>query len=186
MTPTRHAAPHDNASLDEWLVFISQIHPREIELGLERVSRVASRLGLSKPAPKVITVAGTNGKGSTVKTLETVLRASGYSTGAYTSPHILRFNERIRLEGEDVADAAIVNCFARIEAQREPDSLSYFEFTTLAALMLFADAKVDFALLEVGLGSNFNGLLSRHDGSLKPYSDSVDFLLKSPLYIAPI
>ena len=158
MTPTRHAAPHDNASLDEWLAFISQIHPREIELGLERVSRVASRLGLSKPAPKVITVAGTNGKGSTVKTLETVLRASGYSTGAYTSPHILRFNERIRLEGEDVADAAIVNCFARIEAQRDPDSLSYFEFTTLAALMLFADAKVDFALLEVGLGGRLDAV----------------------------
>ena len=156
MTPIKYAAPRDDASLDDWLAFISQIHPREIELGLERVSRVASRLGLSKPAPKVITVAGTNGKGSTVKTLETVLRASGYSTGAYTSPHILRFSERIRLQGEEVADAAIVNCFARIEAQREPESLSYFEFTTLAALMLFADAKVDFALLEVGLGGRLD------------------------------
>ena len=158
MTPIKHAAPRDDASLDDWLAFISQIHPREIELGLERVSRVASRLGLSKPAPKVITVAGTNGKGSTVKTLETVLRASGYSTGAYTSPHILRFSERIRLQGEEVADAAIVNCFARIEAQREPESLSYFEFTTLAALMLFADAKVDFALLEVGLGGRLDAV----------------------------
>ena len=158
MTPIKYAAPLDDASLDDWLAFISQIHPREIELGLERVSRVASRLGLSKPAPKVITVAGTNGKGSTVKTLETVLRASGYSTGAYTSPHILRFNERIRLQGEEVADAAIVNCFARIEAQREPESLSYFEFTTLAALMLFADAKVDFALLEVGLGGRLDAV----------------------------
>ena len=158
MTPIKYAAPLDDASLDDWLAFISQIHPREIELGLERVSRVASRLGLSKPAPKVITVAGTNGKGSTVKTLETVLRASGYSTGAYTSPHILRFSERIRLQGEEVADAAIVNCFARIEAQREPESLSYFEFTTLAALMLFADAKVDFALLEVGLGGRLDAV----------------------------
>ena len=157
MTPIKHAAPRDDASLDDWLAFISQIHPHEIELGLERVSLVASRLGLSKPAPKVITVAGTNGKGSTVKTLETVLRASGYSTGAYTSPHILRFNERIRLQGEEVADAAIVNCFA-IEAQREPESLSYFEFTTLAALMLFADAKVDFALLEVGLGGRLDAV----------------------------
>ena len=158
MTPTIHAAPRDDASLDDWLEFILQIHPNEIELGLKRVSRVASRLGLSKPAPKVITVAGTNGKGSTVKTLETMLRASGYSTGAYTSPHILRFNERIRLQGEDVPDAAIVNCFARIEAQREPESLSYFEFTTLAALMLFADAKVDFALLEVGLGGRLDAV----------------------------
>ena len=158
MTPIKYAAPLDDASLDDWLAFISQIHPREIELGLERVSRVASRLGLSKPAPKVITVAGTNGKGSTVKTLETVLRASGYSTGAYTSPHILRFSERIRLQGEEVADAAIVHCFARIEAQREPESLSYFEFTTLAALMLFADAKVDFALLEVGLGGRLDAV----------------------------
>jgi len=158
VTPIKHAAPRDDASLDDWLAFISQIHLREIELGLERVSLVASRLGLSKPAPKVITVAGTNGKGSTVKTLETVLRASGYSTGAYTSPHILRFSERIRLQGEEVADAAIVNCFARIEAQREPESLSYFEFTTLAALMLFADAKVDFALLEVGLGGRLDAV----------------------------
>ena len=158
MTPIKHAAPRDDASLDDWLAFIPQIHPREVELGLERVSRVASRLGLSKPAPKVITVAGTNGKGSTVKTLETVLRASGYSTGAYTSPHILRFNERIRVQGENVADAAIVNCFARIEAQRQPESLSYFEFTTLAALMLFADAKVDFALLEVGLGGRLDAV----------------------------
>jgi dihydrofolate synthase/folylpolyglutamate synthase len=158
VTPIKYAAPLDDASLDDWLAFISQIHPREIELGLERVSRVASRLGLSKPAPKVITVAGTNGKGSTVKTLETVLRASGYSTGAYTSPHILRFSERIRLQGEEVADAAIINCFARIEAQREPESLSYFEFTTLAALMLFADAEVDFALLEVGLGGRLDAV----------------------------
>jgi dihydrofolate synthase/folylpolyglutamate synthase len=87
-----------------------------------------------------------------------VLRASGYSTGAYTSPHILRFSERIRLQGEEVADAAIINCFARIEAQREPESLSYFEFTTLAALMLFADAEVDFALLEVGLGGRLDAV----------------------------
>ena len=158
MTSSQHVAPRSDASLDAWLTYISQIHPREIELGLERLSRVAGRLGLSKPAPVVITVAGTNGKGSTVKTLEAVLTASGYSTGAYTSPHILRFNERIRVQGEEAADGEIVACFARIEAVREPESLSYFEFTTLAALLLFADKCVDFALLEVGLGGRLDAV----------------------------
>lgn len=158
MSSPQHLAPRSDASLDAWLTYISQIHPREIELGLERLSRVAQRLGLAKPAPVVITVAGTNGKGSTVKTLEAVLMASGYSTGAYTSPHILRFNERIRLQGEEAADEDIVACFARIEAVREPESLSYFEFTTLAALLLFADKRVDFALLEVGLGGRLDAV----------------------------
>lgn len=158
MTSSQHVAPRSDASLDAWLTYISQIHPREIELGLERLSRVAGRLGLSKPAPVVITVAGTNGKGSTVKTLEAVLTASGYSTGAYTSPHILRFNERIRVQGEEAADGEIVACFARIEAVREPESLSYFEFTTLAALLLFDDKCVDFALLEVGLGGRLDAV----------------------------
>lgn len=158
MSSPQHLAPRSDASLDAWLTYISQIHPREIELGLERLSRVAQRLGLAKPAPVVITVAGTNGKGSTVKTLEAVLMASGYSTGAYTSPHILRFNERIRLQGEEAADEDIVACFARIEAVREPESLSYFEFTTLAALLLFADKCVDFALLEVGLGGRLDAV----------------------------
>ena len=158
MTSSQHVAPRSDANLDAWLTYISQIHPREIELGLERLSRVAGRLGLSKPAPVVITVAGTNGKGSTVKTLEAVLTASGYSTGAYTSPHILRFNERIRVQGEEAADGEIVACFARIEAVREPESLSYFEFTTLAALLLFADKCVDFALLEVGLGGRLDAV----------------------------
>ena len=158
MTASHHVAPRSDASLDAWLAYISQIHPREIELGLERLSKVAQRLGLSRPAPVVITVAGTNGKGSTVKTLEAVLTASGYSTGAYTSPHILRFNERIRVSGEEAADGEIVACFARIEAVREPESLSYFEFTTLAALLLFADKCVDFALLEVGLGGRLDAV----------------------------
>ena len=158
MTSSQHVAPRSDANLDAWLTYISQIHPREIELGLERLSRVAGRLGLSKPAPVVITVAGTNGKGSTVKTLEAVLTASGYSTGAYTSPHILRFNERIRVQGEEAADGEIVACFASIEAVREPESLSYFEFTTLAALLLFADKCVDFALLEVGLGGRLDAV----------------------------
>ena len=158
MSSPQHLAPRSDASLDAWLTYISQIHPREIELGLERLSRVAQRLGLAKPAPVVITVAGTNGKGSTVKTLEAVLMASGYSTGAYTSPHILRFNERIRLQGAEAADEEIVACFARIEAVREPESLSYFEFTTLAALLLFSDKGVDFALLEVGLGGRLDAV----------------------------
>lgn len=151
-------APPTSAGLDPWLDYIARIHPREIEMGLGRVGRVASRLALAKPATTVITVAGTNGKGSTVKTLEAMLEAAGFSTGAYTSPHILRFNERIRLRAEDASDAQIVASFARIEAARGADSLSYFEFTTLAALLLFADSGLDFALLEVGLGGRLDAV----------------------------
>lgn len=150
--------PSTEASLSTWLDFIGRIHPREIELGLDRVRRVAERLGLTKPATRVITVAGTNGKGSTVKTLEVLLEAAGHATGAYTSPHILRFNERIRLRGVEAEDRALTTCFARIEACRGADSLSYFEFTTLAALMLFADSDLDYALLEVGLGGRLDAV----------------------------
>lgn len=110
--------PLDNAPLCEWLDFIALIHPREIELGLARASRVAKRLGLGKPAPCVITIAGTNGKGSSVKSLEAFLQRAGYKTGAYTSPHIVRFNERIRVDERMVEDSIITNCFAAIEAAR--------------------------------------------------------------------
>ena len=127
-------------------------------MGLERTRRVAERLDLGKPAAMVITVAGTNGKGSCVATLEAVLQQAGYKTGCYTSPHIHVFNERIRIAGDSVADAALIEAFEAIDAVRGDESLSYFEFATLAGLYLFRAAAVDVALLEVGLGGRLDAV----------------------------
>lgn len=145
-------------ALEDWLEYISSVHPREIELGLDRIHRVASRLGLSKPAPVVITVAGTNGKGSCVATMEAVLQQAGYKTGAYTSPHIHHFNERIRIDAQPAADETLVAAFAEIDRCRGDESLSYFEFATLAALLIFQRGEVDVALLEVGLGGRLDAV----------------------------
>ena len=145
-------------NLGDWLAWQETLHPAAIELGLERVGRVHERLGGRRPAPLVVTVAGTNGKGSSVAFLEAMLRAAGHRTGAYTSPHLLRYNERIRIDGEPVPDAALCEAFARIDAARGSDSLTYFEFGTLAALELFADAGLDVALLEVGLGGRLDAV----------------------------
>lgn len=119
---------------------------------------VAGRMGLLEPEPVVITVAGTNGKGSCVAMLEAILTASGYRVGAYTSPHLLRYNERVRICGREVEDAALCESFARIDAARGGISLSYFEFGTLAALDLFAAAGLDVMLLEVGLGGRLDAV----------------------------
>jgi dihydrofolate synthase / folylpolyglutamate synthase len=146
------------SSLENWLKYIASVHPREIDLGLERIHRVARRLKLAKPAAVVITVAGTNGKGSCVATLEAVLQQAGYKTGAYTSPHIQYFNERIRVAAAPVADQDIVAALAEIDRCREDESLSYFEFATLAALLIFKQAGVDVALLEVGLGGRLDAV----------------------------
>lgn len=134
------------------------MHPETIELGLDRIKHVAGLLDLGKPATCVFTVAGTNGKGSTVAFVEAIARAAGLKVGAYTSPHILVFNERIRIEGADVDDAALVAAFERIEAVRADTPLTYFEFTTLAALLLFEDAGLDVAVLEVGLGGRLDAV----------------------------
>lgn len=144
--------------LDAWLQHIGSVHVSEIELGLERSRTVAERLGILEPAATVITVAGTNGKGSVVACLEAALTEAGYKTGCYTSPHIHSFNERIRLNAEPMADAAIVSALAAIEEAREAISLSYFEFATLAALWLFQREAVDFAVLEVGLGGRLDAV----------------------------
>jgi dihydrofolate synthase/folylpolyglutamate synthase len=144
--------------LDDWLDYQQRVHPRAIALGLDRVREVWTRLGALAPAPVVITVGGTNGKGSTVAFLEAMLRAAGKRVGAYTSPHLLRYNERVRIEGIDVGDAAFVRAFERIEAARADVPLTYFEYGTLAALLLFADAKLDVALLEVGLGGRLDAV----------------------------
>ncbi|WP_052094442.1 bifunctional folylpolyglutamate synthase/dihydrofolate synthase, partial [Pseudohaliea rubra] len=147
------AEPSD---LVDWLERLEQRHPREIDLGLTRIARVADRLGLRPfPAP-VLTVAGTNGKGTVTHCAAALARAAGRRVGAYTSPHLLRFNERIAIDGIPAGDAAIVRAFEAIEAARGTISLSYFETATLAALWLFRDAAVELAVLEVGLGGRLD------------------------------
>jgi dihydrofolate synthase/folylpolyglutamate synthase len=145
-------------TLDEWLVYQEQVNVHGIELGLDRVGSVWKRMGSPRPAPVVITVGGTNGKGSTVALLEAMLRAAGYRVGCYSSPHLLAYNERIRIDGEDVGDADLVASFGRIEAARGEIPQTYFEFGTLAALDLMARAGVDVAVLEVGLGGRLDAV----------------------------
>ncbi len=145
-------------TLEQWLAWQESLHPSEIDLGLERLRLVARRLGLERPARHVVSVAGTNGKGSSVAMLEAIYRAAGYRVGAYTSPHLLRYNERIRIDGEEVADADLCAAFERIDRARGEISLTYFEFGTLAALDLFAAAGLDVAILEVGLGGRLDAV----------------------------
>jgi len=145
-------------SLAEWLDYQQRVHPRSIELGLDRVSEVWRRMGQPRPAPLVITVGGTNGKGSTVAFLEAILAAYGKRAGAYTSPHLLRYNERVRVAGVDSGDATLVGAFERIEAARADIPLTYFEFGTLAALWIFSQSGIDVALLEVGLGGRLDAV----------------------------
>lgn len=145
-------------SLELWLQRLESIHPREIELGLERVSAVARKLGLLPVPQPVVTVGGTNGKGSTVAVLDAVLRESGYRTGTFTSPHLLCFNERIRVDGVDVSDAALVEAFEAIDSARGDISLTYFEFATLAALIVFRACAPDVLILEVGLGGRLDAV----------------------------
>jgi dihydrofolate synthase/folylpolyglutamate synthase len=144
-------------SLDDWLAFISAQHPATIALGLERVRDVAQRMALGK-LPAAITVGGTNGKGSTCAYLERILIEAGYRVGCYTSPHLLRYNERVRLLGADAGDAALAESFARVEAARGGAALTYFEFGTLAALALFAAADLEVMVLEVGLGGRLDAV----------------------------
>lgn len=143
-------------SLDEWLALQEAAHPQAIDLGLTRVAEVARQLGLARPSSAVITVGGTNGKGSTVAHLEALLLAAGRSVGLFTSPHFLRYNERIRIDGAEADDASIIAAFERIEAARGATTLTFFEYNTLAALDLFAQRQVEFALLEVGLGGRLD------------------------------
>ncbi len=145
-------------TLAEWLDYQQRVHPRAIELGLERVRAVWQRLGAPRPAPVVISVGGTNGKGSTVAFAQAMLVASGKRVGAYTSPHLLRYNERVHIAGRDASDDALCAAFARIEAARGDVALTYFEFGTLAALLLFAEAALDVAVLEVGLGGRLDAV----------------------------
>jgi dihydrofolate synthase/folylpolyglutamate synthase len=145
-------------TLEQWLAWQETLHPKAIDLGLERVARVAGRLGLLQPAHAVITVAGTNGKGSTVALLESIYRCAGYRVGAYTSPHLLRYNERIRIHGALASDEALCRAFDAVDSARGEESLSYFEFGTLAALWLFREAAPDVVILEVGLGGRLDAV----------------------------
>ncbi|WP_116363973.1 bifunctional folylpolyglutamate synthase/dihydrofolate synthase [Parahaliea mediterranea] len=147
-----------DTSLAAWLERLEALHPREIDLGLDRVGEVARRLALLPASVPVVTIAGTNGKGSTAAALEALLLAAGYQPGVYTSPHLLRFNERIRLAGSDVGDADIVAAFADIDRARGEISLSYFEFATLAALWVFRQRGADVLVLEVGLGGRLDAV----------------------------
>lgn len=145
-------------TLDDWLAYIEQQHPKSIEMGLDRVREVATRLSPGKPAARVITVGGTNGKGSTVAFIEAIARAAGWKVGAYTSPHLLRYNERVRIDGMEVDDASLVEAFEVVEAARGDTPLTYFEFGTLAALWLFERAELDLAVLEIGLGGRLDAV----------------------------
>ncbi len=145
-------------SLNEWLGLLESRHPKTIDLGLERSREVWERMGSPRPAGQIFTVAGTNGKGSTVAYLCGMLRALGYSCGSYTSPHLFRFNERVQLNGSDASDRQLVVAFERVEAARGDISLSYFEFGTLAAILLMHEAGLDFAVMEVGLGGRLDAV----------------------------
>jgi len=146
------------ASLDQWLAWMETCHPQTIELGLERIARVAGAMGLAEIADKIVTVAGTNGKGSCVATLEALLLAQGRRVGSYSSPHLIRYNERIRIGGVEVDDACLCEAFAAVDTARDTTSLTYFEFGTLAAFYLFAHSQLDVAILEVGLGGRLDAV----------------------------
>ena len=148
----------DTASLEQWLVRLERLHPNPIDLGLERVASVALNLQLLPVSVPVVTVAGTNGKGSTVAVLEAILGGAGKCTGVYTSPHLLRFNERIRVGGVDASDGEIIAAFREVDDARGDTSLTYFEFATLAALLVFRARAVDVLVLEVGLGGRLDAV----------------------------
>jgi len=150
-------APAPGAALADWLAYLETLHPKAIDLGLDRIRAVATRLDLALDCVK-ITVAGTNGKGSTCAMLESILLDAGYRVGQYTSPHLLRFNERIRVNGQEASDADIVARLERIERARGETSLTYFEMTTLAALLLFQESALDVVVLEVGLGGRLDAV----------------------------
>ena len=164
-------------SLDDWLAYISAQHPNTIALGLDRVREVWVRLVVPAEAgtqtvrsrgsgwapafagaTRVVTIGGTNGKGSTCAILERILLDAGYRVGLYTSPHLIRYNERVRIQGEEASDEALADAFERVESARGSTELTYFEFGTLSALDLFSRANLDVAILEVGLGGRLDAV----------------------------
>lgn len=150
--------PSASAGLADWLDYQERLHPRSIELGLARVGAVADRLGLRAAHVPTLTVAGTNGKGSSATLASLALREAGYRTGLYTSPHLLRYHERIAVDGREAGDDELCAAFADIERHRGDTPLTYFEFGTLAALWLFREHAVQARVLEVGLGGRLDAV----------------------------
>lgn len=150
------SAPSPSGSLDSWLAWLEHLHPSEIDMGLQRVGCVADRLRVRPASMPVILVGGTNGKGSTVALLAEIYTHAGYNVGAYTSPHIDVFNERMQINGKLLDDQSIVHALHTIESEREPESLTYFEYTTLASMVAFERAGCDVVILEVGLGGRLD------------------------------
>lgn len=148
--------PQATSPLATWLSYLENLHNTTIDLGLARIQQVATALGITKPAPTVITVAGTNGKGTTCRMLEVILMQAGYRVGVYSSPHLLRYTERVRIQGDELSEPLHSAAFSAIESGRGTTSLTYFEFSTLSALKLFTDAVLDVVILEVGLGGRLD------------------------------
>ena len=147
-----------NFTLEEWIDWQCKLHPTNMDFNLSRVIEVAKKLKIDQPIPKVITVAGTNGKGSTVSILESILYESDYKVGSYTSPHLLNFNERIKIDKVPVKTDSICDAFESIEETRGNITLTYFEFSTLAALIIFSKSNLDVIILEVGLGGRLDAV----------------------------
>ncbi|MCE5993566.1 bifunctional tetrahydrofolate synthase/dihydrofolate synthase [Pseudomonas sp. KCA11] len=143
-------------SLGEWLAYLEQLHPSAIDMGLERSQKVLARLALGKLAQRVVTVTGTNGKGSTCAFVASLLQAQGLKVGVYSSPHLLRYNERVLVDGQEASDERLCEAFAAVEAARGEISLTYFEMGTLAAFWLFYQSQLDAVVLEVGLGGRLD------------------------------
>ncbi len=147
--------PQATSPLVTWLHYLEHLHAQAIDLGLDRVKQVAEHLQLLQPAATIFTVAGTNGKGTTCCTLESILLAAGLRVGVYSSPHLVRYTERVRIQGKELPEALHTQAFADIEAGRGAVSLTYFEFGTLSALQLFKQANLDVVILEVGLAGGW-------------------------------
>lgn len=147
------------SSLNDWLSWMETLHPNEIDLGLSRIKNVADRLGIQKTSSsRIITVAGTNGKGSCIATLEKLFIETGVKVGTYTSPHIISYNERVKLQGMPVSDRELCEAFSNIDRARGEISLTYFEFGCLAAFLIFQASELDFWLLEIGLGGRLDAV----------------------------
>ncbi|SPY78008.1 Bifunctional protein folC [Providencia rustigianii] len=153
---SKQIIPTAKSPLEAWLSYLTDLHSQNIDMGLERVGQAARQMNLTQPAPRVITVTGTNGKGTTCHTLESILMAAGLKVGVYSSPHLIRYTERVRIQGQELAESEFCQAFAAIEAQRGNISLTYFEYGTLAALQLFKQAALDIVILEVGLGGRLD------------------------------
>lgn len=150
--------PNSQSSLDCWIDWLLNLHAEEIDLGLERVSLVANKMQVTRPAPLVVSIAGTNGKGSSVAMLSAILEQAGYKVGTYTSPHIVSFTERVKINSQSVSAQMIVDAFDLIEGQRSDIKLTYFEFSTLAALTIFNQSDLEVVVLEVGLGGRLDAV----------------------------